>query len=390
MAIEVAKSISHSSNGHTHAQPHENGDPAESHVATAVSYPRINAKFLPIIGLFAFYVGHDALQERMFRFDGFEFGFFMTLVEVLVMLVGSVISEGGIDVICGLFAKRKGRRKRLSVPVLIRIGWVGLFLALAHGMGNTSLNYSPYPLKVAFKSCKLVPTMAMGACVTGRKHTMMQYAAALVMGMGLAVLTAADVFNSKQKVPLEGNAEWSKEIGPFIGPILLTISTVFDSIVPNLQEQLLQTAKVKTSEMILVSNLVMCVVIVGYTIYSNELVTAWNFCIANKDATGVLLVQGVCAYFGLRCYLAIIRDYGGVVVVLLANARKIVTIILSFVLYAKPFNERHFVGLVLVFIGVYLGYLSKRGKKKESSSNDGKAASPGRRRKSDESHEHKV
>ncbi|KAL7535519.1 hypothetical protein ACHAXR_006539 [Thalassiosira sp. AJA248-18] len=238
----------------------------------------------------------------------------------------------------------------------------------------------------------------MGAFVTGRKFSVLQYTAALVMGMGLAVLTAADVFSSKQKVPLaQGDSDWSKEIGPFIGPILLTISTVFDSIVPNLQEQLLQTAKVKTSEMILVSNLVMCFVLVGYTIYSGELVTAWNYCINHKDASGVLLMQGLCAYLGLKSYLAIIRDYGGVVGVLLANARKIVTISLSFLLFAKPFNERHCVGLVLVFVGVYLGYISKKGKKEDSGS-DGKSSSPsikrrGRRRKksgTDESHDHKV
>jgi len=248
------------------------------------------------------------------------------------------------------------------------------------------LNYSPYPLKVAFKSCKLVPTMAMGACVTGRKHTALQYAAALVMGMGLAVLTAADVFNSKQAVPIEShgndNSDWSKEIGPFIGPILLTISTVFDSIVPNLQEQLLQTAKVKTSEMILVSNMVMCVVLVAYTVYSGELIEACRYCMIHMDASAVLVLQGLSAYLGLRCYLAIIRDYGGVAGVLLANGRKIVTIILSFALFAKSFNERHFVGLVLVFAGVYLGYMSKKGEKEPSGGN-GKSASstPGRKRR---------
>ena len=75
-------------------------------------------------------------------------------------------------------------------------------------------------------------------------------------------------------------------------------------------------------------------------------------------------------------------DYGGVAGVLLANGRKIVTIILSFALFAKSFNERHFVGLVLVFAGVYLGYMSKKGKKEPSGGN-GKSASPtpGRKRK---------
>lgn len=79
----------------------------------------------------------------------------------------------------------------------------------------------------------------------------------------------------------------------------------------------------------------------------------------------MLLLQGICAYFGLRCYLSIIREYGGVVGVLLANARKLITIVLSFVLFSKPFNEKHVVGLILVGVGVYLGYLSKSTKEEK-------------------------
>lgn len=106
-----------------------------------------------VAGLFVFYIAHDALQERMFRYQGFEFGFFMTLTEVIVMLVGSV--TGGE--VTGLLATGRGsKRRRLPVDVLMKIALVGTFLALAHGLGNTSLKYSPYPLKVAFKSCKLV------------------------------------------------------------------------------------------------------------------------------------------------------------------------------------------------------------------------------------------
>jgi len=359
----------------------------------------------------------------------------MTLIEVLVMLLGSVIlnedeANAITGIICTSFQTRKRNRTRkprtLSPQVLLRIGIVGLFLAFAHGLGNTSLNYSPYPLKVAFKSCKLVPTMALGACVTGRKHSALQYAAAFIMGMGLAVLTAADVFHhSKHQtlsllsassssssssslhggVVVEEDSVWRRELGPFIGPILLTVSTVFDSIVPNLQEQLLQgSAKVKTSEMILVSNMVMCVVLVTYTLYSGELLLAYSYCIRNKDAAGILVVQGLCAYLGLKCYLGIIRDYGGVVGVLVANARKVVTIVLSFLLFAdntKSFNERHFVGLCLVFAGVYLGYLSKRGGNTESSE-DGRTGSSStsssadrkrrkrRKRRNDKSHHHNV
>ncbi|KAL7481799.1 hypothetical protein ACHAW6_007471 [Cyclotella cf. meneghiniana] len=393
MAIDIPSNLT--SNGSTH---HDHTQPSQAHILRQI---------YPILGLFLFYILHDALQERMFRYDGFTFGFFMTLVEVLVMLVASSLLEKGCcrgtkgSVGGGVGGMVLG--SSLEISVLGKIGIVGLFLALAHGLGNTALRYSPYPLKVAFKSSKLVPTMALGACVTGRKHTALQYTAALVMGMGLAVLTAADVFTSTQNKQLQLarnlnigvggesidtlNILANGVMGPLLGPTLLMISTFFDSVVPNLQEQLLQTAKVKTSEMIFVSNSVMCLVLVGYTTYSREMMEAWNYCIQHRDVSLVLLLQGLSAYLGLQCYLAIIRDHGGVVAVLLANGRKIATIILSFMLFAKPFNSRHFVGLVLVFLGVYLGYISKKG---ETTTKSRKKAKGQKSKGNNRPHEHKV
>ncbi|KAL7444596.1 hypothetical protein ACHAXM_009514 [Skeletonema potamos] len=363
----------------------------QSAAAAAKHFVTINKSFLPIIGLFIFYIGHDALQERMFRFVDFKYGFFMTLVEVVIMLIASTLANNSSNsgsgsssgdtplhiLLCNKcsFSKKnrnKQQQRTISMNTLLQISIVGILLALAHGLGNTALQYSSYPLKVAFKSCKLVPTMALGVCVTGRKHTALQYIAALIMGMGLAVLTAADVFNVKTKLQFitdhhhhYNNIESSLAMGkPLLGPILLGISTILDSVVPNLQEQLLQSAKVNTSELIFVSNSIMCLVLVAYTTYSGELIAAWNYCLLHMDALGILFCQGVCAYFGLQCYLAIIRDHGGVAGVLFANARKVCTILLSFILFSKPFNVRHFLGLVLVFVGVYLGYKGKQPKKK--------------------------
>jgi len=128
-------------------------------------------------------------HASFFRLDGFQYGFFMTLIEVVVMLLASmIVNEESTP---SSSSSRKGKKKYtttgkiltsttttittkppLSTATIIRIAWVGLLLALAHGLGNTSLNYSPYPLKVAFKSCKLVPTMAVGACLTyDRRYT---------------------------------------------------------------------------------------------------------------------------------------------------------------------------------------------------------------------------
>ena len=150
MGIDVANPSSQNNNNGRHSRSSVDVAPAATIISANVMYSSTSVQ---VAGLFVFYIAHDALQERMFRYQGFEFGFFMTLTEVIVMLVGSV--AGGE--VTGLLTMGRGRkRRRLSMDVLMKIALVGTFLALAHGLGNTSLKYSPYPLKVAFKSCKLV------------------------------------------------------------------------------------------------------------------------------------------------------------------------------------------------------------------------------------------
>jgi adenosine 3'-phospho 5'-phosphosulfate transporter B3 len=394
MAIDVPSSLLDDNNENKDDQPLCNRSNAnDASGSSSVSHTKSSIT-QAIVGLFVFYIFHDALQERMFQFEGYEYGFFMTLAEVSVMLLLSVLSdENGsrsdlvnASTIIGrrhTSNTRQTKKKKktddeqcknkihtnhhnhnLSFPTLLRLSQVGILLALSHGLGNTSLNYSPYPLKVAFKSCKLVPTMILSACcVTGGKnryhhhYTVRQYMAALIMGLGLAILTAADNgLHSGNAHHFVAVSAGSSLVGSYIGPILLGISVIFDSIIPTLQEQLLQGNKrVQPSLMILVSNAIMCIVLLGYTFYSGELVIAYMYCTSHPSASIVLLAQGICAYLGLRCYLIIIRDYGGVIGVLLANARKVVTIILSFILFAKPFHIGHGCGLGLVCLGVYLG-----------------------------------
>lgn len=182
MAIDVPGTISNGSGkaivdtspsgSGLHEHPvNQQPPPPSTHNSTTT--PTTTKQWYPILGLFFFYIAHDALQERMFHYEGFEFGFVMTLVEVLVMLVGSLGAEGrlfsfsgrnscidrlnngdccGVSSSSSLGGARSGGQvlgSALSSSILIRIAWVGVCLAIAHGLGNTALRYSPYPLKVS-------------------------------------------------------------------------------------------------------------------------------------------------------------------------------------------------------------------------------------------------
>ena len=47
----------------------------------------------PVCGLFVCYVVHDALQERAFRTEGFRFGWWMTLNELVVVSLFAFVFE---------------------------------------------------------------------------------------------------------------------------------------------------------------------------------------------------------------------------------------------------------------------------------------------------------
>jgi adenosine 3'-phospho 5'-phosphosulfate transporter B3 len=305
------------------------------------------ALFLPVLGMFVCYIGHDAFQEEMFRFEGFQFGWFMTLVEVFVMLLGAVFLEG----VSFRQSEESNNGGGMFKTTWISTTIIGLCVTLSHGSANTALRFSSYPVKVSFKSCKLLPTMLIGFFLTGRRHSMIQYTAAFTMCVGLIFLSLADT--DMQKVD-------SISATPFIGPVLLFFATSLDSIVPNLQERLFKQTNIRTADMIFFSNVAMFFFLILATWGSGELYTAAVFGQQHPYVLFVLTLQSICAYFGLRCYLTVVKKHGGVAGVLLANVRKIMTIFLSFLIFAKPCRQGHILGMVLIFIGVYLGLMTKR------------------------------
>ena len=146
----------------------------------------------------------------------------------------------------------------------------------------------------------------------------------------------------------------------WIGPLLLCLSTTLDSIVPNLQERLFVTTDCSTNHAMFLCNTFMFILSLLYTLLNGELVAAIRYCSDHPFTLAVLFGQSLSAYMGLQCYLTVVSRHGGVAAVLLANTRKLITIGLSFLLFAKPCSKQHVVGLTCMVGGVYLGVTAKQ------------------------------
>ena len=289
-----------------------------------------------IVLLFLFFLAHDALQERAFRTEGFTFGWFMTLVEMVVVSL------------CAWCLEWEALEGELSAgaAATVRRCCVGLSVALAasQGTGSAALNYVNYPIKVAFKSSKLVPTMVFGLFLTRKRFSRAEYGAALLMCLSLAGLSLADYrladADAAASVPL--------------GCGLLAVAVFADALVPNLQEKVLKDLRYPVGRMIVFSNVGCLLLVFAYCASTGELAEALDWCAGHPAPAAWLLAQACCSYAGLRAYLVVVKDLSGVAGVVVTSMRKVLTLVLSFLLFEKPFSAAHAAAFLLLAAGVAL------------------------------------
>jgi len=358
--------------------------------------------------LFLFYVVHGVLQEAITKKRGFHFGWFITAAEAGVFAIAAFLeastktrgegsgdgekAESRLQVLDERHSKREetggakwanvrgenGReieRKGVTSTIDVskeeegeenrgggekegrnwseRKGGVGYFaalsilLVLSQGFGTVAINYVSYPVKVLFKSIKLLPTMLLGRYVVGRTYSRRQYAGAVTLSIGLFLMVVFDVKEAKAEVDLAGT-------GTAIGVLFLSIASISDALLPNVQEKVLCQLKIQRETMMVRSNAASLCIILVWMGVSGELEQALAF-LADDPATGLyLLVQAVCGYLGVRCYLTLMREYGCRVAVLITLARKVVTILLSFLLFPKDVAYMFVSGIALAFAGIAL------------------------------------
>lgn len=313
--------------------------------------------WLSIFGLFVFYVMHDALQERAFRTEGFGFGWWMTLNELTVVSLLAFIFEWAPPPSHEKVDNGYGRQVKKLIVVL------AFALTVSQGAGSASLAFVTFPLKVSFKSCKLLPTMLFGVMLTGKRYEWLEYCAAGLLAIGLAGLSFADASSARD----------AKQIHDLLfGCFLLMLAICSDALVPNLQEKLLRELRYPVGRMVVASNAASVFFVTLYVALSGELRQALIWSKNHPQGAGFLILQAFTSYAGLRCYLKVVKGLSGVAGVVVTTFRKVLTIVLSFLVFEKPFTLAHLQAFAFLGAGVALAAYSKH------------KSSPSSQRKSDQ------
>lgn len=312
-----------------HTSPKLNTLPTKSFTTkqNAHSYKGIVA----IAGTIIFFGLHNYLQEAIMSFPEFNYGWSLGFIEVFGVLVFSGVER--------VSKGEKGHSASLS-------SYLGMALCLlaACSMSNISLNYINYPTKVVFRSCKLIPTMLISYMYFKKRVSIAQFGAAIMVCAGLLAFAFAD----------------SHLLPSFnmFGIALVLASVCSDSFMPNLQERLMDKG-VTRSELTFFTNLFTFIFLAGLLGFTGELTAVARFAWNSSVGASCLALYATLSFAAISFHMTVVETYGGVAAVMVGNGRKFLTVVLSFIMFPKPFSMWYAIGGALVLGGLTVSVITK-------------------------------
>lgn len=144
------------------------------------------------------------------------------------------------------------------------------------------------------------------------------------------------------------------------GVVLISLALCADAVIGNVQEKVMKLHNASNSEMVLYSYSIGFVYILLGLTCTSGLGPAVTFCAKDPIRTyGYAFLFSLTGYFGISFVLALIKIFGALLAVTVTTGRKAMTIVLSFIFFAKPFTFQYVWSGFLVVLGIFLNVYSK-------------------------------
>eukprot|EP01079_Euglenida_sp_SAG-EU17-18_P010041 gene10041-265_t len=293
-----------------------------------------------VCGLLTFHLAYAFLQESIFTTHEFQFGFFLTLVQFSVYAAISFVHRG------------------LAYALL------AASLVMAMGCANQALVYINYPTQpVVLAPLGLMPSTAhIGFLCKGKSYTGRDCAAAACLVFGLLTLSQA-------------NASSDLVFGTS-GIALLCAALAFDGVSGNIQELMLKERATPVLELLFFSHLIgsmfLLVVCAGF----GQLLPAVSFLVEHPGVLLRILMFSLCGYGGVQFFMALMKILGALSAVITTSFRKVLTLMISYLLFPKPFGLLHAAAITLVFCGVGLDVYGKHDAHRSPEASRGPTVNP--------------
>ncbi|CAE7028327.1 pst-2 [Symbiodinium natans] len=266
------------------------------------------------------------LQERVLYVPGFRYTGWLALI--------TSVSYTGFS----LVERRCERDRQLHGSAY---DYLKLSMLTMGGMylTNFSLHYLSYPLRVVFKSSKLIPVMVLSVVYLKKRYTFFQYMAVLLLTAGVVVFTLGDA---------KGKALFDP-----IGIVFVVVGSLADAMAASYEEKrFFVQMGCSANEVVLYSNLLGSVWAVIASLLTGELLSAARHSADHWETVPMIVFASLFGYVAQSGVLLLIKHFGATVSEIVKSCRKVTTICVSFLVFGKPWNGYHMAGLLLFVASV--------------------------------------
>jgi len=283
-------------------------------------------------------LGFAALQEGVFRIPGFVANAGSAWMTVLTtftyFLCGALEMKLTND-------SRKASWKNYGILSVYTYGGMALT--------NYALTYLNYATRIVFKSAKIIPVMAFSVLIVGKKYNWKEWLSAAILVAGIILFTLGDVASSPTFAP--------------IGVLLIAAALCVDAICANFEEKnfFRVEAPSTTQEVLCYASLIGTAYGLVPLIASGGLNTALAFSQANPQVVPMIMGFSVMGYSSVSFILSLIKYFGATEAEIVKSLRKVLSIVISFMLFPKELNWKYIAGFAAVVVStIYTFYLKQQ------------------------------
>ncbi|KAF8418192.1 UAA transporter [Tirmania nivea] len=236
-----------------------------------------------------------------------------------------------------------------SRDVNLKLLLVSITQSLASPFGYASLKHIDYITFILAKSCKLLPVMFLHLTIFKKSYPFYKYAVVASVTAGVAVFTLYHPTSSTKRKGAETSSAW--------GLLLLGINLLFDGLTNSMQDHIFQTnpCTVSGPQMMTALNFLSSLLTTIYLLlspFTNELGSASEFIRNHPRVLWDIIGFSACGALGQVFIFHTLATFGSLVLVTVTVTRKMVSMMLSVVMFGHRLSGMQWVGVGMVFGGI--------------------------------------
>ena len=307
---------------------------------------------LVVFGLYVCFLASTVFQEKLYAYrpvtnanskngDKFESAPLLTLVKSLTSIV---VARGAI-----YFNKNNERIKPSTSSTLV----MALIRCASTIFALYSLNFISYPFLVLGRSVKIIPVLFSEMLYDRKIPSMRRFTSVTITSIGLLLFSSPSFFDSNDSN--DSNDSDSIQTG-HIGFILLLLSLCADGGLSYSQKKMVKATGKKPHVLETMLSMAMWQALFSFIV----VVVTWKerggieFCMEYPEVIGLLLWPSIIEAVGQMFIYELVIHHGPFFTSLITLVRKIVTIVISVILFGHVITMTQWMSIIMVFSGCFL------------------------------------